>query len=184
MSAALELEQTYTADDLLAFPGEFRYELVRGRLREMPPTGGPHGETTSQASCRIAVFVQDESIGRCYAAETGFQIARKPDTVLAPDFAFIAKERVLSPLPEGYVPVVPDLVIETRSPSQTGASARAKIDEWLAAGVRMALDIDPGRRRLTVFRPGRLPLALEIKDTFDGEDVLPGFALRVSRIFE
>jgi Uma2 family endonuclease len=89
-------------------------------------------------------------------------------------------------LPEeepGYAEVTPNLVIETRSPSDRGPGVTSKIQEWLAAGVQMAIDLDPERRTLTVHRPGETPVVLGPDDTLDGYDVLPGFSLPLSRLF-
>jgi Uma2 family endonuclease len=183
MAVAPTLDRTYTADELFCFPHEFRYELVKGKLREMAPTGGAHGSTTSSLGSRIHVFVEDRGLGHCFAAETGFLLERDPDTVLAPDFSYVAKGRLSEPLTEKYPPVAPDLVVETRSPSETRAGAGAKAHQWLEAGVRMVLELNPRKKELTVYRPGLAPKVLSNADTFSGEDVLPGFTRPVSTLF-
>jgi Uma2 family endonuclease len=182
-AAPRETDRLYTAEDLLAFPPGARYELIDGRLRQMPPTGDEHGSYTIDLSTEINYFVRSRGLGRCRAAETGFLLARDPDYVLAPDFAFIAADR-LPPTPvRGFLPVVPDLVLETRSPSDRGPAVRAKVQEWLDAGVRIVLDLDPTRGTLTIYRPDSDPVALTSSDTLTLEDVLPGFALPLSRLF-
>lgn len=176
-------ERLYTAEDLLAFPSGARYELIDGRLRQMAPTSDEHGSFTMDLSVEIANFVRARDLGRCYAAETGFLLAHDPDVVLAPDFAFVATNRLPAARSRGFVPVAPDLVLETRSPSDRGPAVRAKVQEWLDAGVRVVLDLDPARRILTVYRPGAEPAPLTPADTLDGHDVLPGFSLTLSRLF-
>jgi len=183
MGVAQTSERTYSAEELACFPKDSRYELVKGRLREMAPTGGTHGFSTSRMGGRIDVFVEDNDLGLCFAAETGFLVAQNPDTVLAPDFAFIAKERLPGPLTEKYVPIVPDLVVETDSPSDSRPKAAEKVRDWLAAGVRMALELKPKTKQLIVHRPGRPDTVLEATDMFFGEDVLPGFSRPVSGLF-
>jgi Uma2 family endonuclease len=177
-------DRLYKAEELLYFPSDCHYELINGRLREiMSPTGGFHGSATGLFSIYAGIFVVENDLGECFAAETGFLLSRNPDTVLAPDFAFVAKEKMIGKTLEGYLPLAPDLVLETRSPSDRSAKAAAKIQEWLDAGVRMALDIHPGKRTLTVYRPGKKPRVLGSEDSFSGEDILPGFELAVSKLF-
>lgn len=181
---APDLTRTYTADALLAFPSHWHYELVRGRLRRMHlPAGDLHGRCTMLLSARIGVFVEDRRLGRCGAAETGFLIHRDPDTVLAPDFAWVAADRLPETPAGGFVSVVPDLVLETRSPSDRPRAVADKVKEWLDAGVGMVLELDPQRKRLTVYRPGAETVALSPDDTLDGGDILPGFSLPLSALF-
>jgi len=181
MSAVAKL---YTAEDLerLSVQG-CRYELIQGELRTMSPTGGAHGNATDRLAAYARMYIDEAGLGECFAAETGFVIASAPDTVLAPDWAFIAEERLPDPIPDGYVPVVPDIVAETRSPNDTRKETAEKIRQWLQAGVRMVLELDPKARRMVVYRPGLEPKTLEIGDEFSGEDVLPGFSLPIAKLF-
>ena len=177
-------ERLYTADDLLHLPVGSRYELIDGRLRQMPPTGDEHGSYTSDFSVEIGYFVRSRNLGRCFAAGTGFLLMRDPDVVLAPDFAFITLDRLpLSSPGRGFVPISPDLVVETRSPSDRGPAVQAKVQEWLDVGVRMVIDMDPVRRTLIVHCPNENPIHLTPADTLEGGDILPGFILPLSRLF-
>ena len=174
----------YTAADLERLSDEgYHYELIRGELRPMSPSGGPHGTASSRVSFYVNSIVYGEELGETFAAETGFFVERDPDTVKAPDFAFVSYERLPDPLPEGYVPLVPDLAVETRSPSDTAREVAEKMEEWLAAGVRLVWVIEPKKRTITTHRAGRPPQVLSVGDTLDGEDVLPGLAVPVARIF-
>jgi len=174
----------YTAEELFAFPSDWHYELFEGRLEEMmSPTGGEHGLFTADLTVEIGSFVRSNNLGRCFVAETGFLLRRNPDTVLAPDFAFVAKDRLPGSPVRGYWPVVPDLVLETRSPSDRPAAVARKMNRWLVAGVRLVLDLDPATRTLIVHRPGEPPVTLTPADTLGGYDVLPGFALPLDRLF-
>lgn len=160
-----------------------RYELIRGELEEMSPTGETHGMTTHLLSVYMGMFILEHDLGTGYAAETGFQIANDPDTVLAPDFAFVAKGRKPDTVARTYVPFVPDLVLETRSPGDNRKEVAAKVQRWLQAGVRLVLELDPEARALTVYRPGVEGRSLGIEDSLSGEDVLPGFSLPLRRLF-
>lgn len=174
----------FTAEDLEQMPPDLRVELVRGELRKMPPPAGEeHGSITFTFGLAVGNYVAEHDLGRCYAAETGFKIERDPDTVRGPDFAFVRRDRLTGPPQPGYLPAAPDLVLETRSPSDRTRYVDDKVALWLEAGVRMALVLDPARRTLTVYRAAAAPQALGADDTFDGEDVLPGFTLPVRRLF-
>lgn len=174
----------YTAKDLERLSAEgFHYELVKGELHEMAPPGGTHGSSTSRLSTFVSYIVIEQDLGETFAAETGFLVSEDPDTVLAPDFAFVTKERLPDPLPKSYVPVVPDIVLETRSPNDTKREVAAKVQQWLDLGVRLVWELDPKRRILTVHRSGVPTRELGDADILDGEDVLPGLAVPVERIF-
>jgi Uma2 family endonuclease len=83
-----------TAEDLpYAVPEEGLCELVRGDLVREPPPGEEHGWVGAKLMIALGGFVQERGLGRVYLAETGFVLARDPDTVRAPDIAFVSQER-------------------------------------------------------------------------------------------
>ena len=148
-----------------------------------PPPGGQHGAVTNDISAFAAAFAIEHGLGQGFASETGFVIARDPDTVRAPDWAFVRKSRLKGLLSKKHVPVAPDLVLETRSPTDTRPEVAYKIEIWLQAGVTLVWEVDPEAQRVTVHRAGRPPIFLTSSDTLSGEDVLPGFELQLSKVF-
>jgi Uma2 family endonuclease len=180
-------DELMTGEDLLTLPtgmGE-RYELVKGRLRVMAPAGGPHGKVASEILRQIANHVADHQLGDVFAAETGFYLRHNPDTVLAPDVAFLSKDRIPEDgLPEGYVPVIPDLVVELVSPDDRAGEVEKKITAWLEAGVQLVWVVYPDTRKVQVHTaPNQIVVYLE-KDTLDGGKALPGFKAVVRSFFE
>lgn len=177
---------TMSAEELLALPPDgFRYELIRGQLRQMTPSGYGHGVIVGNLTTPLGEHVRAHRLGHVCGAETGFRIARTPDTVRAPDIAFIRRDRQgEEPLPEGFFEGPPDLAVEVLSPSDTAFDVDEKIAEWLRAGCAMAWVVNGRRRSVSVHRPGGLVSVLTETDTLDGGDVLPGFRLPVARIFE
>ncbi len=136
--SATGTQALHTVDDLERLGRQgLRYELIQGGLHEMSPTGGTHGSATSRLSYSVNAHVYAGDLGETFAAETGFLVQRHPDTVLAPDFAFVAAARLPNPRPLGFVPVVPDLVVETRSPGDTSRASAAKVTCWLDFGARL-----------------------------------------------
>lgn len=160
-----------------------RFELVRGELIEMSPTGFPHGIYTNRLASRVSVFAEDNDLGLCPSAETGFRIAQVPETVLAPDWAFVAKDRVPEPFPEGYLDLAPDIVLETVSPSDTAREVAQKVALWLSAGVRVVWVLDPRTKTLAVHRVGRETIILSASATLTEDELLPGFSFPIKRLF-
>jgi Uma2 family endonuclease len=177
-------QKVYTADDLFCMPPDARFELMRGELVPMPPQpGGEHGHKNDLLSSRVSVFVDDHDLGACFAAETGFKIASDPDTVLAPDWAFITKERLPNPIPRKHVPLAPDLILETVSPNDTAREVAFKVQNWLDAGVKTVWVLDPRTKTVAVHRSRQEPMYLGATDLLTDEELLPGFEYPLSRLF-
>ena len=174
-----------TADELLRMPDDGkRYELIKGELIEMAPAGLRHGEIIATVALLIGHHVRQNSLGSVFAADPGFFLQRDPDTVRAPDVAFIAKNR-LSPegTPAGYSDTIPDLVVEVVSPSDRAGQVQAKIEQWIEHGVKLVWLVHPERRSITVYRSPNEVHVLHEDDTLTGDPVLPGFSCSVSEIF-
>jgi Uma2 family endonuclease len=178
-----------TEEELLRMPDDgYRYEIVEGELRRMAPTGFEHGRCTHNLSGLLWSHVRENHLGIVVAAETGFVIARKPDgrvTVRAADIAFIAKGRIPADADRAkYLELVPDLVVETLSPSDTALEVEEKIALWLATGVRLAITMNPALRSVTVYRSRHEIIKLTDQDELDLSDIIPNFRCRVSDIFD
>ena len=183
--ALLERAKLPTAEDLWLMPGNgSRRELVRGVVREMPPAGGEHGEIAGDLYYFLAHHVKSRRLGRVVAAEIGFVIAHDPDTVRAPDCAFLSNERAPDRLPKRYVEAIPDLVVEVVSPDDRAEEVSDKVDQWLRAGVRMVWVVHPRTRIVVTHRPDGQARILREGDTLSGDEVVPGFELAVGRLFE
>ncbi len=174
-----------TAADLEAMGDEAeRYELIRGGLREVEGMGGKHGAIGGDLHTHIGMHVVARDLGAVFISDTRFVIRRNPDSVLAPDFAYIRSDRLpLGDIWDSYVPIAPDLVVEVVSPSSNEADILDKVAIYLAGGVRLIWLVRPKRRTVTVFRPHQPEIILGEGDVLDGDNVLPGFALPVSAIF-
>ena len=178
-------DQVISAEELLRLPDDGqRHELIAGELRTMAPSGGQHGLVAINLSTPLAQYVRAHELGRVFAAETGFLLATKPDTVRAPDVAFVRQERVLAAGEvTGYWPGAPDLAVEVISPNDLYAEVDEKVATWLEHGARMVLVVNPRRRTVVVHRPNAPARLLTENDTLDGEDVVPGWALPVRELF-
>ena len=161
-----------------------RYELVRGALQEMPPAGGYHGNVAFTIASIIGEHIRGKDLGVGFTAETGFVTGRAPDSVRAPDVAFVTKERLAGGrAPDGFVQIAPDLAVDVVSPSDGAAAIHEKVREYFDAGTRLVWVVYPGTRSVTVHRSPSDSTTLNEGDTLDGEPVFEEFQVPVSGLF-
>jgi Uma2 family endonuclease len=178
------VETITTAQQLLEMPDPGRCELIRGELIHMPPTGFDHGWHEYQIAHFLGKFVIPRKLGVILVGDVGFLIERDPDTVRAPDVAFIRTERIPQKT-SGFYFGVPDLAVEILSPSDRAGEVQAKVDVWLSAGCPMVWVVDPENCVLHLHRrDSRVVEVLTPKDTLTAEEILPGFSLPLSELFQ
>lgn len=166
-----------TAEELLHLNlPDKRTELVKGVLVVREPAGYRHGQVAMNLATVINNFVRSGKLGDVVAAETGFKLFSNPDTVRAPDVAFIRSDRVPQPPAAGFPPMAPDLSVEVLSPDDRPGDVLHKVADWLKAGARLVWVVDPIRRIARVYRVDGSEARLAEGDTLEGEDVLPGFS--------
>jgi Uma2 family endonuclease len=175
-----------TAADLEAI-GEIsdQSEIIEGVVREMPPSGGFHGDIQVDLHLELGPFVRRNGLGRTYTPDTGFVVLDEPYTVQVPDLAFVSNDQLPADVasPVGYLPFAPALAVVIVSPSNREGELLARIGRFLAAGSRLVWLIRPKQQTVTVFSPDEPEYILGIDDTLDGGDVLPGFSLPVKALF-
>jgi Uma2 family endonuclease len=179
-----------TADDLIARTDDaWRYELVEGRLVRMPPSGFQHSSVAGDLYIALRAFVDAHQLGSVTLPETGFLLSApgEPDTVLAPDLAFITGGRSPSPGSRdwvGFPRLAPDLAVEIASPSQHRPELAAKARLWLERDTRLVWVLWPSTRQVDVWRRSTTdPTTLDETENLEGEDVLPGFTFPIARLF-
>lgn len=172
-----------TAEELLRLnlPNK-RTELVRGQLVVREPAGYVHGDIAMRLGAAILRHVETHSLGRVFAAETGFTLARGPDTVRAPDVAFVQSERLPSPPPRGFADLAPDLAVEVLSPDDRPGEVLEKVGDWLNAGTLLVWVVDPGRRIARVYRADGSESHVDDGGSLEGEELLPGFRLPLTAL--
>jgi Uma2 family endonuclease len=174
-----------TAEELEKFPqDDYRYELVRGRLIRMSPVGYQHGRVVAEFMFLLQRHLRGRSLG-VVMTEVGFKLASNPDTVRAPDIAFIRQERIPSPDPRGFWAGPPDLAVEVLSPDDRASEVREKIEEYLQHGVPLALVVDADLKTVTIYRRSKSSTTLRAaEDLLDLGEVVPGFRCALREIFE
>ncbi len=175
-----------TAEDLFDMPKDgYRYELVEGVLRKMSPAGGEHGAIGLSLGARLITHVRKNLLGMAYGPDTGFKIRTNPDTVLVPDIAFVVEDRIQSLSDDRkYLPFAPDLAIEVLSPGDPVRQAILKANEWLSAGTRAVILIDPRTKSVSVYRPAEAVTLLTELDVLQVSDIVPGWSISVAEIFD
>ena len=177
-----------TADELPAISVRFsaqgrRTELVRGDLVVLAPAGGRQRQIAHTFSLFIGIHVRDRNLGRVFAAETGFLLRRRPDTVRAPDVAFVAAERLgTEEMPAGFLELAPDLVVEVVSPGDSAGAVRNKILDWLETGARLVWVVYAEKRSVVAHRQDDEPETFSEDDTLSGVPVLSDFTIRVREL--
>lgn len=187
-------EDFMTEDELLRLPdGEWKYELVEGRLIRMTPTGLEHRDVVMNLLTAMSSFVKSRNLGLVTPPDTGYRLptSGKRQTILSPDIGFVTAERVKLLPPKGsrerkkYLPLAPDLAVEVASPDQFHPEMEKKARLYLRSGVQLVWVIWPDDQQADVWRPGaETPVAtLGASETLDGLDVLPEFRYSVADLF-
>jgi Uma2 family endonuclease len=175
MTVATEM----TADELLQLPDDgWRYELVRGELRKMSPSGARHSSLAIRIAAKLAAYVYERKLGEVYGADGGFRLSRDPDTVRVADVAFVTAERVVD-TPK-FFEGAPDLAVEVVSPSDTYTEIAAKTLEWLRGGTRAVVIVDSKTKSMLVHRESG---SVRVNDVLEIEDVVPGWRLPLADLF-
>ena len=190
MNRISEIRTYHTADEFFKIAHSLgRCELIDGKIKQMGPAGGTHGEVALKIGARLWVFVEEHKLGKAFAAETGYIIRHaqregERDTVRGIDASFVRKERIPSEgIPEKFIPFPPDLAIEVVSPGDTRREVAEKVQEYLETGVPLIWIVRPNERTVTVYRQNGDVEVKRDDDVLSGEDVVPGFTLAVHQIF-
>ena len=147
-------ERLVTVEEYARIPDDdHRYELVEGRVVRMSPPGSRHAVLATQLASLLNRHVEERGLG-VVMSSGGFHLATRPDTVREPDVAFVRADRIPSSgVPDGFWPGPADLAVEIRSPGDRRSEIAAKVNEYLARGVRLVWVVDPKARTITSINP-------------------------------
>ena len=176
------IDQITTADQL--FEANLRHcELIQGEIVEMSPAGFDHCGIAGNIGLALGTFVKPRRLGMIAVAEPGFQIAHDPDTVRAPDVAFVRADRIPLGGVKGFFQGPPDIAVEVVSPNDRASEVMAKAQDWLQAGCPLVWVVDPETRTISIYRSRSEISVLSDTDTLTGGDVLAGFSVPVGEVF-
>ena len=175
-----------TAEDLLRLDSKgVKGELIRGEFCETMSVGVGHGQIVMKLGTLMGATVLTRRLGRLIGSDAGVLLERDPDTVREPDIAFISAARLpLDEWVDGYLEIVPDLVVEVISPSDSRREVNDKARMWHSHGVPLVWAAYPETRTIDVHRADGSITTLRENDILDGGEILPGFAVPVRDIFE
>ena len=158
--------------------------LVRGDVYETMLPGARHGLVAAILSMLLRLWAKQGPHGYV-GVESGFLLARNPDTIRGPDVFYIRAERMPSPgIPEGFWLIHPDLAVEVVSPNETAEDVREKVRDYLAAGTPLVWVIYPRTQEVVAHTPDGYAQTFCRDATLDAPAVLPGFSCAVHVLFE
>ncbi len=161
---------------------DVRSELVDGEVVQMCPPGFEHADISARLIELLRSLIP-RTAGKV-VSELGFLLKRNPDLVRAPDVAFISQKKLEAHgRTRKFWPGPPDLAVEVLSPEDRASEVLRKVGEYLEAGTRMVWVVNPEGRNVTSYRSLNQVRVYGAGEEIPGEDVLPGFSLKVSEIF-
>lgn len=159
---------------------DWQIELWDGEIIIMSPSDAICGETGSQLGRLLGNWVYPRKLGRVFDSSTGFKM---PDgKTLSPDVSFVSAER-LKQSPRSYAQLVPDLIAEIKSSTDSLTRQKARIQEFLKHGARVGILIDPDKRNVTVYTPSGESIVLTDDDTLVIPEILPGWEIPISELW-
>ncbi len=177
--------KVWTDQEFMALPRDgHRYELVNGKLVDMGNSGMEHGGIGSFLGGLLSIYVRQHKLGIVCDSSTAFTL--KNGNKRSPDVSFVAKERLkgLKRPPRGFFQGSPDLAVEILSPSNTIEEIHDKIVEYFENDTQIVWVIHPDEKYVLVYHAPEPDRFLRAQDPLEGEEIVPGFLLAVSDLFE
>jgi Uma2 family endonuclease len=176
-------ERQITGEELHAMGDIGPCELVEGEIVKMTPTGDRHGGVENSFAYSLTAFVRKHKLGYVRVGEVGIYTRRNPDSVRGADVVFISNERYLQKKSHSYLNVAPDLVVAVMSPDDRWSEVMKKLAEYFGIGVRLVWVADPDTESVYAYRSLTDVRHFSKDDTLPGDEILPGFSIRVSEVF-
>jgi Uma2 family endonuclease len=163
---------------------DLRLELTKNReLIVMAPTGGESGEKNFNLSGQVWFWNRQNNLGRAFDSSTGYDFTAFGGGKLSPDISWIERSRLVGVDIKGFIPIVPDFVIELRSATDNLTTLQTKMSEYQRLGVRLGILINPQARTVEIYHQERDVEVLESPISFSCDDVMPGFVLNLAEIW-
>jgi Uma2 family endonuclease len=163
---------------------DLRLELTPNReLIVMAPAGGESSRKNHNLSGQLFVWNEKYELGEAFDSSGGYDFTAFGGGKPSPDVSWVEKSRLEGVNIVGFIPVVPDFVIELRSATDNLKPTQEKMREYQRVGVKLGLLIDPKNKQVEIYRPGQEPEVLESPDLIDCNEVMPGFVLSMRKIW-
>jgi Uma2 family endonuclease len=171
-------------DQLCIDNPDLRLELTKdGELIVMAPTGGESSEKNGDLFGEVWYWNRQTNLGRVFDSSGGYDFTALGGGKPAPDVSWIEKSRLEGIEIVGFIPVVPDFVIELRSATDNLKPLQEKMQEYQRLGVKMGLLVNPKNQQVEIYRSEQETEILESPAEINCNEVIPGFVLSMSRIW-
>ena len=164
---------------------DLRFETdTNGKLIIMSPTGSESGRKNLDLAFQVELWNRQNKLGIVFDSSTGFKMAN--GATRSPDVSWIKSDRWNSlddKQKRGFAPIDPDFVIELMSPTDDMSTTQQKMQEYMDCGVKLGWLIDPDKKQVQIYRPGKDKEMLDNPSSLSGEDILPGLTIDLSEIF-
>ena len=174
-----------TADEFYEFccRNDGWYELVEGEVIELSPVNDEHSGISVNIGTAFNNYSRRQGFGQA-GVEAGYILLSGPDTVRGPDVSFRLVPRSARRQSVGFLQGAPDIAVEVFSPSNTVAQMEREVAEYLAAGSQRVWVAYPASRSVSVHRADGTTITYTGDDVITDEELLPGFSLPLSDIFD
>ncbi len=170
-------------DQLCLDNPDLRLELTKdGELRVMPLTEGETGQRNAYLVMEVGIWNRQAGMGEVFDSSTGYDFTALGGGKVSPDVSWIEKSRLAGINLVGFIPVVPDFVIELRSVTNALKAIQIKMQDYRRLGVRLGLLINPQDQQVEVYCPGEETLVLASPSEIDCGAVMPGFVLDLRKV--
>ena len=171
-------------DQLCVDNPDLRLELTKeGELMVMAPAGGETGNRNIDLATDVNLWNRQTQRGKAFDSSTGYDFTAIGGGKLSPDVSWIEKSRLEGVNLKGFIPIVPDFVIELRSRTDNLKPLQEKMQEYRRLGVRLGLLINPQQKQVELYRPDQEVVVLDSPEAIDCSEVMPGFILSMIRIW-
>ena len=173
-----------TADEFMRRHANDRVELVNGIVKEKPMPSVKHGKICLAFGAFLYLYLTEHDIGHAASNDSLVRLSIDPPLVRAPDVCFFSYERLpRGDVPDGVTTIIPELVAEMRSPSDSWSDVFTKVPQYLKAGVQVVLVFDAATKTVSAYRDTELQRIFQANEELTIPDVLPGFSVRVETLF-
>lgn len=183
---ALQATRTYTIDEFEAFIAlpenhDRRLELIHGEIVEKTMPTDKHTDVAGWFITFFGLYALEHDIGGA-GPERRIRVPGDTQNSRLPDVSMIIDPN-LPYVDRGAISVMPDVIVEVKSPDDTEEEQRARATFYIANGARLVILAFPKTQSIEVYRPGEEMVVLGVEDTLSGYDVLPGFEVPLAKIF-
>jgi Uma2 family endonuclease len=188
LPARLRPPVPFSDDELIAFSEANKpckvERLASGEILVRSPSGYKNNLREAYVVHELFSWAEADGRGAAFSSNAGFNL---PDgSTLSPDAGWVEPSRVAALSEheqERFLPFAPDFLIEILSPSDSLPELDAKMEQWIANGVRLAWRIDPFGGTVAIYKPGVPPVVLNHPESVEGTGPAEGFRLKMAQVW-